>query len=243
MKLMKKLLCITLMAALLLAVAAPALADVVVPDKVTAYLASTDGSVATTGKINIVGIDPTSVIKSVKSSNKKIVKVNSVMRTDISLEILETGTISAINGATIQYQLLKAGAANVSMKIDGATYKTKVIAKKYANPIKSLVLTGAGSKNLKAKFAKTSWVSEELNAKIQQGTLKLSAASGWKITNVRWVNNNNGLSMERWLQTPKSSITMSIPAMKKSGSYCIKMDFDNTENGATMEVYYWLGNN
>ena len=243
MKLVKKLLSVVLMAALLLAVAAPALAEVVVPNKVTVYMACNDGSIGSNGKTDITGFEPTTQIKSIKSSNQKVVKISSVTRTDMTLEMLEYGMSSTISAATIEYKLLKAGTAIISMKIDGTTCKSKVIVKKYANPIKSLVLTGIGSKNLKTKFAKTSWVSDKLNANAKRGMVKLSAASGWKITDVKWVNNNNGLSTERSFKTPKASVALSIPAMKKSGDYCIIMDFVNTENDATMKAYYWLGNN
>ena len=242
MKLMKKLLCVALMAALMLAVAVPALANTNAPESVTIYKSSKDNSHVMLGNIPIWDIDPDTKITKPKSSKTSILVIEGINRWSSATTWYDDSEGDMNADANIYVNPIKAGRANVSFKVAGVAQKVAVTVKAYANPIKSFVITGISSNNLRAKFAKSSWVTDEMTKNAKKGSIKISAATGWKITGIDWRNEATGLDYSYWMSTPKTSVNLSIPAMKTTENYEITVNFENTTNGGSMFVGYYLFN-
>ncbi len=135
----------------------------------------------------------------------------------------------------------KKGSAVVSFKIGGKLYKRTYTVVDYVNPLKSFVLTGIGSANLKAKWADGALVSEKLKADAKAGEMKLTAASGWKLKQAAWVDMKNDEDIIRNFSKGASSVRMGIPAMKKSGEYVFKLHFVNSKTKADVWLCYFIG--
>ena len=130
----------------------------------------------------------------------------------------------------------KKGSATVSFDIDGKTYKKKFKVVGYANPVKSFVLSGRSSKNLKSSFAKTNEASLKLSSKAKAGYLTVAAASGWKIMSVNLYE--PGKFSNRGFESGKgvSSAKVWLPALKKNTEYAIDVDFMHKKTKATQSV-------
>ena len=242
MKLMRKLLCVVLMAALLAAVAVPALAEVEVPESVTIYKASSDNSHTHLGNINIWGVTPSMKITKPKSSKTSVLKVSGLNRWSSSTTWYDGDEDSDDADISIYINPIKAGKANVSFKIAGVAYKVAVTVKKYVNPFKKFIITGISGENMKSKFAQSAWVTDEMTSNAKKGSIKIATISGWKIYGISWRNENTGLEYSQWLPTPKSSITFPIPAMKTTENYDITLSLENTTTGGDLYVDYSIFN-
>ena len=244
MKLMKKLLCVALLAALMLAIAAPALADISVPEEETSYLLSTDGSMTWWSRsVYIGGTTASTKIKNMKSSKSSVVSVIGLSRSTEIEEYFgeeEGRDPDEWGSASLLVRPKKAGKANITMKIDGKIYKTVYTVKKYVNPIKSLVLTGVGTKNLKNKFAKRTDIDDSLKANAKKGAIKVKAASGWRISEIRWENETTGLEYSQWMRNDVTSASLDIPAMKKTEEYRIVVYFRNIADDGSLSMEYYL---
>lgn len=243
LKTFKKLLSIALLTALLLAIAVPAFAAKL-PEEETVYLLSTDGSHSWWFyHIGIMDSTNKTKVASLKSSKKAVCSIVGINRYCSEYTYL-TGEDEdeAYSDTSIMIRPLKAGKANITAKIDGVANTMKLTVKKYVNPVKSFVITGISSKNLKSKFAKSGYCRDELTKNAKKGNLKITAASGWEITEVSWRNETNGLTYSQWLRTPKASFTLAIPAMKATEDYEIEVYFRNKTDGASLTVDYNLIN-
>ena len=127
--------------------------------------------------------------------------------------------------------------------MDGKTYKKKITVKGYTNPVKSLVLTGVSSKNLKSYFAKNYYNDMNLSKKAKAGYMKVSAASGWKIKSAWWEDGAAGQQYEFYCfgDNSASSVNLKIPAMKKAGKYYANMRFINTTTGGEQYIHLNIG--
>lgn len=134
----------------------------------------------------------------------------------------------------------KKGSATISFKINGKSYKHTYTVVGYVNPLKSFVLTGVGSANLKSKFNKGAIVNDSLKSDAKSGDLKIVTASGWKLKQVAWVDFKNDEDMTRNFSKGASSAKMTLPAMKKSGEYVFKMHFINSKTKADTWLCYFL---
>lgn len=242
MKLFKKLLCTVLAVAMLLSVAAVAFA-VEVPEAVTFYRSSTYADDSSFGFFSLYGMNSDTKIGKITSSKKAVATVYGVERYSGYWEGYEYDDTSSWDDATVQLRLLKAGTTNITSKIDGNSYKTKVTVKKYTNPVKSFVITGIGSKNLKSAFAKRSYNDAPLTKAAKKGNIKLKAASGWKIESIAWRNDSTGQSYHfSSYEKPVSSVTLPIPAMKTTINYSIEFTMINTKTDASIGFDYWISN-
>ncbi len=134
----------------------------------------------------------------------------------------------------------KKGSATISFKINGKSYKHTYTVVGYVNPLKSFVLSGISGANLKSKFANGVIVDDKLKADAKAGDLVLTAASGWKIKQVMWVDLKNDEDMTRNTPRGASSVRMSLPAMKKNGQYAIRMHFINSKTKADTWLIYFI---
>lgn len=242
MKLFKKLLCTVLAVAMLLSVAAVAFA-VEVPEAVTFYRTSNDAEDSSYGFFSLYGVNSDTKIGKFKSSKKTVASIYSVERYSSYWEGYEYDDTSSWHAVSVGLRLLKAGTTNITSKIDGTSYKTKVTVKKYTNPVKSFVITGIGSKNLKSAFAKRSYNDAPLTKAAKKGNIKLKAASGWKIESIAWRNDSTGQSYHfNSYDKPVSSVTLPIPAMKTTVNYSIGFTMINTKTGASIGFDYWISN-
>ena len=222
---------------------------------VTLYLTSKDESDffgAAYDTIEVEGLKGASKVTDVKSSNSKVVevsswkKVSTVEHMEGMFEDDDTVYVTRSHTLVIELFACKAGTATISFKIDGKTYKKKYEVRGYANPIRSLVLTGVSDKNLKGKFSKHDWADLKLKKKAGAGYLKLSAAPGWW---VRSATLEADSWEEEWKHTFRSedifigskSMKKRIPAMKKNGAYILTMDFYNLKTGGEQSIRLYIG--
>ena len=90
-----------------------------------------------------------------------------------------------------------AGTATVSYKIGSKTYKTTIKVLNYVNPVKSITLTGVNGGKTFASLTKSAvYPSKSLTLKSNPKTsaLKITPASGWKITEVYFNDETSGVS-------------------------------------------------
>lgn len=244
MKHTRKLLCALLAAALLILSVAPAYAVSVDTKAATIYMGSKDGSEWAYSSIEINDLTASSKITDVKTSNKAILRLGSLNTWDSTYSSLgdDDEYSGADYSASIGVYGVKKGKATISFKVDGKSYSKTFTVVDFANPIKTLTLTGISSANLKSKFAKTSYLSEKLKANAKAGYLNVAAASGWKIISAEWTDQGSDYNA-RYFHSSKgvASMKIPVPAMKKNGNYYIWATFVNTKTKATMSINYHLG--
>lgn len=228
-------------------ISASAATKISVPKSVTVYTNSS-ASISIPG----LGTAKNKITKSsIKSSNNNVAEP-SALTTNVNTysyksEPLTKGgspysSSSNSNSQSIELWTKKPGTATVSFKIGSKSYKTKVTILKYANPIKSIVLTGAnGNKNFASKTKSSSYGSVKLAKKTQsKAWLTVTAASGWKISyaNIGSENGNNAIHYYSSPNKPVSSLTMGAGTIKKGGY--ISVTLINTKTNANLNVYYDL---
>ena len=238
MKTIRRILCVALVAMFLCACALPAFAA----STRTFYLGGK--GVTRYGYVDLEGLAAGDKVTDVKSSNKKIFKVaffneNNDETTDFADEEddQEEETRNSYN-AQASIKLLKKGKANLTYKVNGKKKSLPIKVLAYKNPVKSFVLSSFSNKNLKSQFNKTSVAKTKVKY-THGGYLKVTAASGWKITSAQFVDLKG--SQSRGLQTygaPVSSIQLYIPITDVGRAYEINVSFQNTANGATMDITY-----
>ena len=131
------------------------MAAITAPKSATAYLLSSDGTSYSYLNLDITGLSSKqSVAKSsVKSSNKKVLAVDSIITNTYKSSYKEEyfngqkarKSSSSGREVGITLQPKKAGKATVSYKVGSKKYKTAVTVKKYVNPVKSIKITGKES--------------------------------------------------------------------------------------------------
>ena len=237
MKNIRRILCVALVAMFLCATALSAFAE-------TFYLGGK--GITRYGYIYIEDLASSDKVTDIKSSNKKTFKIFSFNEnTDENYDFAdeeygEEEHTNISHSASVGIKLLKKGSAKLTYKVNGASKSVDIKVLAYKNPVKSLVLTGLGNKNLKSKFAKSSYAkAKSKNAKA--GLMKVEAASGWKITSAHFTEaktyKNYGIQT---YGKPISSLQFHVPAMKKGKAYYIYVDFTNTSTGASVSIYYDL---
>ena len=239
MKRSRKFLCALLAAALLVLSVMPAYAAVEVnwgAKKV--YMGSSDGSDTSGYSVSIDGIKSSTKITSIKSAKKSILKPSSLDRWSSKYKSLDSDYTSEYHDASIYFSALKAGKSKLSFKVDGKSYSGTVEVLAYKNPLKTFKITGISSSNLKSKFAKSSWVSAKLKSNAKSGKITAAAASGWKVTEVRW--SGNGHSREYSYSDGVSSISLPVPKMTTGNYYYIYIYLRNTKNNLSQSLTYRL---
>ena len=249
MKFTRRLLSIVIVTAMVLAFAVPALASreghsyidfygevTVGVDSSTLYLGDKSGGMAVSAIIYVDGIDADTAITDIKSSNPKV-----ILPVSLSCGSGKLGTSVAYD-ADILVAGLKKGSATISFKVNGKTYKQKLKVVGYVNPVKSMVLSQVSTVNQKSKFAKGSVAYAKLKKNAKAGALNVSAASGWKITEIDFYDCKNDSHHYFYADSEKgvASVRMMTPAMKKAVTYRIGMKFLHTKTKATQRVDYWL---
>ena len=236
MKTFRKLLCTLMVAMLFVATMASALAE----DTITIYLNSKDGGY-TYNSFDVNDVKPDSKITSVKSSNKEIIELNSMYTSRSSYYYFSDKTTRDNNPyVDISVYAKKAGKATVTYKVDGEKKTQKFVIKDYTNPVKSFILSGISTKNLKSVFDSNSYNNRTLKKDAKAGEMTFKAASGWKITSVYWEDYTNQCEYEfyTWGGKGVSSVTLNVPEMLKDNEYYINCNFVNTKTNGRLNVSY-----
>lgn len=156
--------------------------------------------------------------------------------------------------AALTLTVKKAGTSTISFKINKKKYQTKVIAKKYVNPVKHISISGikngnntdlAGlTKNFDMAQSLNPYVTTTKNAKIQ-----VEAINGWKIKNISaypmpdYSNldkeyNYKFKNINTTYKNPVSKTTVNVGEIQKEGRYSINIGFINTKTKDIISLEY-----
>lgn len=159
-----------------------------------------------------------------------------------------------IRSGILTLTVKKAGTSTISFKIGKKKYQTKIIAKKYVNPVRFLTISGIKdgdntdladlTKNFDMAQSIRPYKTVDKNAKIQ-----VEAINGWKIKNI------NALPMpdysnldkeydykfkniDRTYKNPPSKVTVNVGEIQKEGHYSIGIKFMNTKTKDVILLEY-----
>lgn len=234
------------MAMMLVVTMIPAVAQAAVsaPTSTTVYLSGKTGSSYV--NISVSGLTSKQSIakSSVKSSKTSVLALDSITNGSSSskTQYWNGGKTNSSSSRYVNINLMakKAGTSTVSYKVGSKTYKTKVTVKSYVNPIKTLKISGVkngSSTNLASKFKTSNRNNGKLSSSSSNGTVKVTAASGWKITYIDVYSEKTGIV--RGLNaygTPVSSATLYTGALKKGNNYSVYIGLKNTKTGGMQYV-------
>ena len=244
MKNTRRLLCALLVAALLILSAVPAFAEPYFdadPQKIV--WSTTEKTDSYYVYLYIGNLTKKSTVTDVKSSKPSVASIYYVEKSKYSSETTyydpENKEKYEEYYANIGLKVKKTGKSTISFKVDGKTYKKVITAISYENPVKSLQVTGINTKNLKSQFAKKNSAEATLTKNAKAGTIKVTAAKGWKVKSIYWQDYSNYDDRQySFGGDGVATASMGIPAMKKNTSYYMFVRFQNAELGVSQTVYY-----
>lgn len=252
-KFMTKLLA-TVMAAAVVVTAVPATAMAAPVYNKSQVLYMTSGTYTSYNSISVSNLKKSQTIEksSVKSSNEDVAQPYAVgsstseysYRTDYMEKNMKPNQSSSkYYSGSISLKLAKAGKTTVSFKIKGVkgTQKVNIQIKKYTNPVKSLKISGING-DLKNK-TKSSTASSylKLNKTVSNASVKVTAAKGWKISEVSVYDTEN----ERYTRInsyskPFGSGTLYLGKLEKNKQYRVSVEFTNPSDGGSLSCYYYI---
>lgn len=237
---------------LVLAVLLPVLAMSVMADDGTTPVYYMSGKKATGyASVYVDDLAKGDVVKSIKSSNKAVAKYTGITyhtgeyeTTSLNWETEQEETEKGSDySASIQLALKKAGTAKISYKVGTKAYSTKIVVKKYANPVKSLKISGVnGGKNIASKFKSQCWLTGVKSTKASSGKIQVKAASGWAIRSINYSKTGYG-DKHITYTTPVSSasLNMGSVAAKQNATVIIVFENKSTHGRINVEVYTGKG--
>ena len=139
-----------------------------------------------------------------------------------------------------ELQVNHTGTATVKYKIGDESYALKVQVLGYKNPVKSITLTGVKSGKNFSSLTKKNLTMKTLPLKktVSSAKLKVTSASGWKITQVQIYDIKTGQSRYDTCSDGLRSMTLSCGKLLNTHRYQVWVSFVNTANGATMTTSY-----
>ena len=225
--------------------------------EVTYYQTSKDATYTTTTSFTVSNLSSKQTIKknSVASSNKDVVGLRYLKRNinnssykseyydstyDWSKEDGKT-VKNSIYAYEIGLALKKAGTSNVTFKIGSKKYTSKVKVCKYTNPVASCKISGI-SGDLKNKTKSSAYPTLKLSKTVKDSaTIKVKAASGWKINYVELYNQKTSSWQNiNTYSNPVSSSTLRVGTLTKGTPYSVYVSFTNTKTGGTLYCNYYL---
>lgn len=179
---------------------------------------------------------------SVKSSNTSVAKPYSIYDSKYSSKTEYFDGSKARSNSShygyIELKASKAGTATVSFKVGSKSYSSKVTVKDYVNPVKSIKISGVNSgKNLASLTKSNSYVSGLTSKTTKNAKVQVTAASGWKITEIYTSDYNSGDHYNYYNNKGKTSATLNAGTFTKGRSY-VNVTFTNTKNGASLSTSY-----
>lgn len=140
----------------------------------------------------------------------------------------------------------EAGKATMSYKIGSKTYKTKVNALAYTNPLKTVKITGINSgKNIANKLNNQYTTNVTLNSTKKKATVQVAAKSGWVIRSVYAYDSKTGTDYEisNYGEKGVGNTTLNVGTLTKKQYAYVRLYCVNTKNNAGMYCYYYINNN
>ena len=135
----------------------------------------------------------------------------------------------------IGFAVKKPGTGKISFKVGNKTYSSTIKVLRYVNPLKSISITGVKG-NLAGKFKSSGHNAFRYANKTQKNAvMKCTAANGWKITGVSFNNNRTHTQYSTNYNAPNSgasSSTLRIGNLSAKQSAYISFTLRNTKNGA-----------
>ncbi|SFB73021.1 hypothetical protein [Butyrivibrio sp. YAB3001] len=216
-------------------------------EKKTVYLASKNGSVSTS-----VRVDGLTKISKLKSSNKNVriygystySNSSQYYYADINGNFVPSTYSGGNNNKYIDINAtsLKPGYAEISFTSGKTNYVAPVTFLGYQNPLASLKITNvSGGKNMASKFANSSYVSNRFKV-TKGGVIKVNAtaANGWEITyislNNRTNNSNDNYSIYRNYANAVTKASVAHPEYNNKKDGYVGITLRNKKNGGTMHI-------
>lgn len=135
----------------------------------------------------------------------------------------------------IGFAVKKPGTGKISFKVGNKTYTSTIKVLRYVNPLKSVSITGVKG-NLAGKFKSSGHNAFCYANKAQKNAvMKCTAVNGWKITGVSFNNNRTHTQYSTNYNAPNSgasSSTLRIGNLSAKQSAYISFTLRNTKNGA-----------
>ena len=138
------------------------------------------------------------------------------------------------------------GTATVKYTVDGEAYTAKVKVLNYKNPVKKITLSGVkGGKNFSSLTKKDMYQKKlSVTSKVSSATLKVTAAKGWKVTNLRiteYDKKGNPIKNRYTSCTDgKSAMQLKCGSLLPGHRYYVNVTFRNTSNGAYLYLGYQI---
>ena len=148
-------------------------------------------------------------ISAAKSSNKKVATVK--------VKTYDNGMTSLL------VTKKKAGTTKITYKLDGKKKTVKLKVVKWKNPVKTFKV---GSKNYASKFKKSA--GSHAASSVAGKTVKVEAASGWKVKRIVAYTNNGVKIVRNGKKTPADT-----------GQVVVALKNTKTKAVETVAVYHW----
>lgn len=260
-KLMKKVLTLALALTVLVSIVPPMTAEAAVsaPEAVQLYR-SIKGEGTSFTSFYVGGLKKSTKIypKTLKSSDKTVVRpwyfeksssnygyTSYYYDENGSLTNADDPSESSSNyyNAYVGLRLLDAGKATVQYKIGSTTYKTKVTALAYTNPLKTVKITGVNSgNNIASKVKNQSTANVTLNSTKKNATVQIAAKTNWVITSVEVYDSVSGTTYEisNYGEEGTGSVKLNVGTLTKKEYASLRIYLYNTKTGSSMSCYYYI---
>jgi len=185
-------------------------------------------------------------LSNVKSSTSKIV-VDEYSVSKSASYSYKNKTVKKTGGGilgTIRFHSDKICKGNITYKVNGKKHTTKVVVKKYTNPIDTLKVSNIGSgKNLASYFKSSAYYSDD-DHKLKwknsdRPKITVKAKKGWKIVSISAEHGlddgENSVSYEYWDKN-KTSATVTAFESTKDGYKIYRIIFVNIKDGGMITV-------
>lgn len=239
-------LAVALLLAMVMIPSAVVEAAVTIPKSVTVYQSDKSNQSSVTFSISGLTSKQSIAKSSVKSSNKTVAEptyldhYTNTYKTEYFNG--QKATSGSYKTANLSFMSKKSGTSTISYKIGSKTYKTKITVKKYVNPVKSISLFGiknGKSTNLAGLLKSANNTSVKLGATKKNQTIKVTAASGWKIQTLSFYNYKTGASYNYNSQNnPVTSASLYVGTVTKGRNYGVDITFINTSTKGTINAHY-----
>ena len=143
----------------------------------------------------------------------------------------------------IQLKIVKTGTATVKYKIGTTQYTMKVKIVPYANPVKSITVTGVNnSKSFAAKTKAQSWLDNNVSLPLKETTknakIAVTAASGWKVSHVSLRDEKTFNTVSYICGTPATTVKLPVGTLNASRNYGMGVEYYNPKSGYTFMIWY-----
>lgn len=146
--------------------------------------------------------------------------------------------------STIGLKVSNSGSAKVTYEAGSKSYTKDIVILPYTNPVQSVTVSALNNGKNMASKTKNSSVASNISAKFKSSnqTLKVTAASGWKITYIGYSNTTTGHhAMRVYTNSYPRTADVNIGKITKKTEGIISITLMNTKTGGEIEVDYYFG--